>query len=302
MEIQTYKKTKVAPPPRETGMIKTVIGTETVLQFRATDSLGERKTWPVISFGKNGPFPRWRLFQHDPDLPKGRDLALDLIRTHRDRTIIQGLDHNSHPKSNDSSIGLGALYWEFQYGTKDTWGDLTKEQLYEFAYKCLEDALNDYQNRHEMRLLLKQINLSSVANVEDPLPHLPKPPRLTHFGPQAGVAAWPKMPPLMKGAPRYYFGQRYQRPYMAIRERGHNKASVTDWLITRMRHHMKGTMGRPGVVSRSRDLRDKSPPAAAAPANSAERDHSKRYTAKKEGLKTGGTNKELGGKASHVCE
>ncbi|KAJ5552125.1 hypothetical protein N7494_001503 [Penicillium frequentans] len=298
-EIQKYKGIKEVPPQRERGMVTTIIDGKSVIQFRATDSLGKRKAWPVISLGKEGPFPRWRLFQHVPDLPKGRDLALDLIRTHRERTIIRGLDHNSHPKSNDSSIGLGTLYWDFQAGTKDTWGGLTKNELYEFAYKCLEDALNDYQSRTEIRLLLKQVKLSVVANVEDPLPPLPEPPKVTHFGPEAG-AAWPKMPPLMVGAPQSYFGNRYWRPSMAIRD-GQSKAKSTDLLITRMRHHTKGTLGAPGVVSRSRDLRDKTPDPPAAP-SSGEKDYKKLPMGRKSALKAGGTRKELGGKAAQVCE
>lgn len=298
-EIQKYKKFKEVPPRRERGMITTIIDGKSVMQFRATDSLGKRQAWPVISLGKEGPFPRWRLFQHEPDLPKGRDLALDLIRTHRERTIIRGLDHNSHPKSNDSSIGLGTLYWDFQAGTKDTWSGLTKKELYEFAYKCLEDALNDYQSRTEIRLLLKQMKSSVVANVEDPLPPLPGPPKVTHFGPEAG-AAWPKMPPLMEGAPQPYFGNRYWRPSMAIRD-GQNKAKSTELLISRMRHHMKGTLGPPGVMSRSRDSRDKTPDSPVA-SSSGEKDYKKLPTGRKSALKAGGTRKELGGKAAQVGE
>lgn len=298
-EIQVHQQAKETPPERERGMIKTIIGGKSIIQFRTTNSLGERKSWPVISLGKEGPCPRWRLFQHEADLPNGKDLALDLIRTHRDRTIIRGLDHNSHPKSNDSSIGLGALYWDFQAGTEDTWDGLTRKELYEFAYKCLEDALNDYQSRTEIRLLLKQINLSVVANVEDPLPPLPEPPKVTHLGPEAG-AAWLKMPPRMEGVPRPYFGNRYWRPSMTVRE-GHSKAKNTDWLIARMRHHMKGTLGRPGVMSRSRHPRNKTPDPPVA-LNSGEKDYRKLPTGVKSALKAGGTRKELGGRAAPVGE
>ncbi|KAJ5986063.1 hypothetical protein N7451_010428 [Penicillium sp. IBT 35674x] len=289
--FQKYKKVKETPPQREKGMITTVIDGKRVMQFRATDSLGKRKTWPVISLGKEGPFPRWRLFQRVPDLPIGRDLALDLIRTHRDKTIIHAIEQNGHPKSNDPSIGLGALYWDFQAGTKDTWGGLTKKELYEFAYKCLDDALSDYQSRTEIRLLLKQIDLSVVANVEDPLPPLPKPPKVTHFGAEAG-AAWPNMPPLVEGAPQPYFGNRYWRPRMAVRD-GQSKAKSTNWSITRMRHHMKGTLGRPGVTSRSRDPRDKTPDPPAAP-NSGRKDYKKLPTGRNSALKAGGYEKTAG--------
>ncbi|KAJ5933318.1 hypothetical protein N7454_005647 [Penicillium verhagenii] len=289
-QVQDYQAPRKGPrkaaqaPPGQCGhiargMIKARVGTNpprNVMQFHATDSLGKRAIpWPVISFGPDGPMPRWRLWEHQPDLPLGRDLALDLIRTHRDRTVIRGLNHNSHPRSNDSSIGLGALYWDFEAGPENTWTGLTREELYEFAYKCLEDALNDYISRHEFRLAIKSANLRSIANVEDPLPPIPKPPAVTHFGPGAGVTAWPRTPPLMEGTPNYYFGNRFSRPSMAV-NMGQSAGTRTDFLVSRMRHHLKGTLGQAGTTDPSRDPRDETPPPPVNPPSASARDFQKR--------------------------
>ncbi|KAJ5751653.1 hypothetical protein N7520_008570 [Penicillium odoratum] len=254
------ENTKKEPPPPRREMIKTPSAadpTPNVYQFHASKSLGEGN-WPVISLGQQGPLPRWRLWLHKPDLPLGKDLQLDLIRTHQNRTVIRGLNHDSKPKSNDPTIGLGALHWEFEPGPAAGWGGLSGEQLYEYAYKCLEDALNDYTSRHQIREVLRRANLPAIAHVEDPLSPLPSPPAVTHFGPEAGVARWPKIPAPISGEIKTFFGNRYWRPSMAVRP-GKRGRSNMDFLVTRMRRHLRGTLSPPGVTSHSLDPVDSAP-------------------------------------------
>ncbi|KAJ5629044.1 hypothetical protein N7490_011272 [Penicillium lividum] len=266
------ENTKREPPPPRRGMSKTPSAadpTQNIYQFHASKSLGEGNR-PVISLGHQGPLPRWRLRLHEPDLPLGKDLHLDLIRTHQNKMIIPGLNHNSQPKYNDSTIDLGALYWEFEPGPAAGWVGLSGEQLYEYAYKCLEDALNDHASRHQIRQVLQRANLPAIAHVEDPLPPLPPPPAVTHFGPGAGVAGWPKIPAPISGEVNTYFGNRYWCPSIAVRP-GKRGQSNTDFLVTRKRHHLRGKSGPPGVTSGSLDPVDAAPaPPAPGPDNTAD--------------------------------
>ncbi|KAJ5735206.1 uncharacterized protein N7483_000331 [Penicillium malachiteum] len=237
---------------RPRGLTKSFVGNDEqkeILKFHATNNLGLRD-WPEISLGQSGPMPRWRLREVEEDPKDGRDLHKDLIRTHRKRTHIRNVDQDDHPRSGDSSVGLGTLCWIFEPGPSTLWKGLTQEQLYEFAYLCLLDALNDFRSRDFIRATIKRAKLKSIRNVEDPLPPPPPPPRVTYFGPRAGVAEWPKIPPQIKGDLDHYYGIRSARPSLAVRE-GSNIPSQprTYYDVDMMRHHMKGTLRGPGEIS-----------------------------------------------------
>ncbi|KAJ6020687.1 hypothetical protein N7540_006191 [Penicillium herquei] len=238
---------------RPRGLTKSFIGNEKqkeVLKFHATNSLGPRD-WPEIALGQSGPMPRWRLREVEEDPQDGRDLHMDLIRTHKKRTQIQHVNQDDHPRSGDPSVGLGTLCWIFEPGPSTLWKGLTQEQLYEFAYLCLMDALNDFRSRDIIRATIKRAKLRSIRNVEDPLPPPPPPPRVTYFGPRAGVAEWPKIPPQIKGDLDHYYGIRYNhqyyRPSLGVRE-GSNNHPKTYYDVDIMRHHMKGTLKNPGEI------------------------------------------------------
>ncbi|KAJ5608966.1 hypothetical protein N7528_009533 [Penicillium herquei] len=239
---------------RPRGLTKSFIGNDEwkeVLKFHATDSLGPGD-WPEIYFGQSGPMPRWRLREVAEDPPNGRDLHKDLIRTHKKRTHIRNVDQDDHPKSGNSSVGLGTLCWIFEPGPSTLWKGLSQEQLYEFAYLGLVDALNDFRSRDMIRATIKRAKLESIFNVEDPLPPPPPPPSVTYFGPRAGVAEWPKVPLQMKGRFDYHYAHRYFRPSMAVRE-GSNTLPKTYSKTDQMRFHMKGTLRNAGDVCDSFD-------------------------------------------------
>ncbi|KAJ5709513.1 hypothetical protein N7493_010847 [Penicillium malachiteum] len=246
---------------RPRGLTKSFVGNEEqkeVLKFHATDSLGPGD-WPEISLGQSGPMPRWRLREVEEDPPHGRDLHKDLIRTHKKRTHIRNVDQDDHPKSGDSSVGLGTLCWIFEPGPSALWKGLSQEQLYEFAYLCLLDALNDFRSRDIIRATIKRAKLESICNVEDPLPPPPPPPSVTYFGPRAGVAEWPKILPQIKGGFDYHYAQRYFRPSLAVRE-GSNTLPQTYIKTDMMRYHMKGTLRNPEDVCDSLDPTGSLPP------------------------------------------
>ncbi|KAJ5266822.1 hypothetical protein N7478_009630 [Penicillium angulare] len=235
--------------------------TETVT-FQPTTSLGPG-CWPEIRFGEHGPMPRWTLKESKQDIRNGRDLSIDLIRTHKDRTNIIGVDQYAHPPSGDWKIGLGTLEWKFEPGPPVKWKGLTEAQLYEFAYLCLMDALGDYRSRETIRSKIREMRFRSVRNVQDPLPPPPAPPKVTHFGPNPGITEWPKMPPPVHGAYTRFFND-YWRPTMGLHtdyNRGLLRvkpdpggASDNHFLTSRMFHHLKGTLGpEPAKISESRD-------------------------------------------------
>ncbi|KAJ5094423.1 hypothetical protein N7456_010284 [Penicillium angulare] len=237
------------------------IKTETLV-FQPTTSIGPRD-WPEIRFGEHGAMPRWTLKESKRGIPNGRDLYIDLIQTHRDRTNIIGVDKYTHPYSGDWKNGLGTLEWKFEPGPSVKWKGLTEAQLYEYAYLCLMDALRDYQSRETIRSKIREKRFRSVRNVQDPLPPPPAPPKVTHFGANPGITEWPKMPPPVHGAYTRFFND-YWRPTMGIHTRpggglrveatGPEGASDDHFLTARMFHHLKGTLGPvPGKISESHD-------------------------------------------------
>ncbi|KAJ5574145.1 uncharacterized protein N7459_008572 [Penicillium hispanicum] len=180
-------------------------------------SLGSR-VWPSIWYGDDAPQPRWRVVPDDTDPETGRDLAPDLIKTRIAETIISGVFPNGHPRSYDSSLGLGGLVWAFDSGPETGWNGLNEEQLYEYAFRCLEEVLKDPTCREQFRIAIRRGNyLEAISNVEDPLPPLPATPDTNHFGQASGLENI-KGDGTKIGEVTYYFPRSYKRPFMTITE------------------------------------------------------------------------------------
>ena len=204
-------------------------------------SLGDR-VWPRIGYGDDTSMPRWRVTPDNVDPATGRDLAPFLIRTRPAETIIRGLAPDAHPRSHDSTLGLGGLVWTFDSGIETGWNGLDAEQLYEYAFRCLEEALKDPTCREQFRIAIRNGSyLESISNVEDPLPPLPPSPKTNHFGRGYGLQAIEHSGADVNGV-KYHFPKDYKRPYMTM------KAPSKHPLTSRMFHHQKGTMG-PAVDS-----------------------------------------------------
>lgn len=219
--------------------------------FTPTNKLGERD-WPQISFGYDGPLPRWVIQESDQPVDL-RDLSLDLIRTHEMRTHIRKVLKGDRVISGAADLGLGALEWKFEPGSSKLRKGLSKEQLYEYAYICLLNALNDFSTRDMFREAIARAKLKSIRYVEDPLPRPPPPPKVTHFGKHAGTGQWTSMPAKIHHAAKPHFGDKYQRPSMALPPVYDPVAGLKgDYLLSRMMHHEKGTR-RPGEISGSFD-------------------------------------------------
>jgi hypothetical protein len=138
---------------------------------------------PPISFGENAPVPRWR-FASDPTKPaQGKDLEKDLVRTVAGKSVIDGVASGSHPRSFDSSIGLGGLKWVFDPGLPANTSNLLHgEKLYEMAHNYLTDALQNPISRTQMRREIANGPLwPKVCNVEDPLPPPPERPKTNFY-------------------------------------------------------------------------------------------------------------------------
>lgn len=144
-----------------------------------------RHNMPPISFGENAPVPRWRFASDTTKPAQGKDLEKDLIRTVAGKSIIDGVASGSHPRSFDSSIGLGGLKWVFDAGLLANPPNLLHgEKLYEVAYDCLTEALQNPISRMQMKREIANGPLwPKVCNVEDPLPPPPKRPN-TNFYPE----------------------------------------------------------------------------------------------------------------------
>lgn len=211
--------------------------TKFIYQFAYPERLGPflEPITPPISFGDDAPVPRWRLALDPTDSAEGKDLETDLIRTFPDKTIIDGVAPGSHPRSFDSSIGLGGLQWIFDPGLAATHlSSINGDMLYEVAWVCLTDALRNPISRKQINIEIANGPLwPKVCNVEDPLPPPPERPK-TNIIPQ------PETPKVIR-KPAF---QNYDRPSLNAKAKGsgpdpEGKTSLND----RIFHHQKGTDG-----------------------------------------------------------
>lgn len=192
---------------------------------------------PIISFGDNAPVPRWRLASDPTDPALGRDLEKDLIRTVAGKTIIHGVAPDSHPKSFDSSIGLGGLQWVFDPGLLvNHHNQLHGEPLYEMAYYCLIEALKNQISRTQMRReIANGPPWPEVCNVEDPLPPPPERPK-TNF--------WTRHLNISNEAETRSDNKTYMRPRIDARsKRSIPVQASTPTYSDRLWYHEKGTQG-----------------------------------------------------------
>lgn len=128
---------------------------------------------PRIFYGQDAPYPRWRTLLDVQ--PPGKDVEKDLIRTHAGRTIIPGVAPNTYPRAHDPNVGLAGLKWVFDPGPPTVWGSLTGQQLHTHAHNCLSEALEGPQIRQQLRDALRNEQYATlIANVEDPLPPMPR--------------------------------------------------------------------------------------------------------------------------------
>lgn len=127
---------------------------------------------PKVYYGQDAPYPRWRTLLDER--PLGKSVEKDLIRTHPGKTIIPGVAPNSHPRTFDFTIGLGALHWVFDPGSPSLWGDLTGQELHTHAHECLAEALTCPLTRKKLRDTMHNEQCADhIANVFDPIPPLP---------------------------------------------------------------------------------------------------------------------------------
>jgi hypothetical protein len=106
---------------------------------------------PAISFGDDAPMPRWRMQR------------------------VQLL-----------APGNPALRWMFDAGPKFARYGWTDDIIYEYAYRWLEDALDNPSSRRHVRC--KVLDATTVADNEISLPIPPPAPNTTYF--QSWSGAW----------------------------------------------------------------------------------------------------------------
>ena len=143
---------------------------------------------PAVQFGEHAKAPRWLVEPVSP-LSQKNDLRLQ------------------PPQSSEKMATLG---WKFDPGPSSQWKDLNADQLAGYAYKYLENALEDPIFRDHLRLAITTGSYAElVANVEDPLPALPPAPTTDHFGPPLSS------PNIFHDKTYFYFN--YERPSVTMR-------------------------------------------------------------------------------------
>ena len=149
--------------------------------------------------------PRWRA---SPRLSDPRHPA-QTLRARADHLSTEGLPllRLQPPQSSEKMATLG---WKFDPGPSSQWKDLNADQLAGYAYKYLENALEDPIFRDHLRLAITTGSyVELVANVEDPLPALPPAPTTDHFGPPLSS------PNIFHDKTYFYFN--YERPSVTMR-------------------------------------------------------------------------------------
>ena len=149
---------------------------------------------PEVQFGEHAKAPRWLVEPVSP-LSQKNDLRLQ------------------PPQSSEKMATLG---WKFDPGPSSQWKDLNADQLAGYAYKYLENALEDPIFRDHLRLAITTGSYAElVANVEDPLPALPPAPTTDHFGPPLSS------PNIFHDKTYFYFN--YERPSVTMRPGMYNR-------------------------------------------------------------------------------
>lgn len=203
------------PPPAVTGEelglqhVEDPYTSQTSVAPLPTSSNLGRLPWPQISFGDRAPQPRWLV-----------------------------------TKENRAG-GRWTLVWTFDAGASSGWNQLNQDQLYEYAYKCLEDALDDPMSREQLRLTVTSTGpvAGSVSHIQDPLPPLPPVPQTTYLDLQPGLHEIMEAPTKLEHA-TYYFPN-YDRPSMAVRPGLYTRPSNLHVMAAKMFRHVKGSLVPP---------------------------------------------------------
>ncbi|KAJ5601855.1 hypothetical protein N7510_011389 [Penicillium lagena] len=194
--------------------------------------------WPKVGFGEEAPYPRW-LVAKNPE----NGGSSGFFET---RSPPQKLSPVASSSTSETKIGGGlcSLVWVFDAGPSSGWNKLDEDQLYEYAYKCLEDALSHPSSREHFRFAVTNLFPTSITNVSDSLPLMPTAPKTCYLGTQPGLHAIIEAPTNLDQA-TYYFAK-YSRPVMAVsltRPGLHASESHLQTMATKIFYNMKGTLG-----------------------------------------------------------
>lgn len=162
------------------------------LQFPPAKTLGQHD-WPKISFGELAPKPRWRVCPATTD-PKAfdNDTTQDLIQKAKGKWELKGVRPTDSPKfdpkihkpplSYDANVGLGAFDWTFEEGDASAWNGLNRDQLHEYAFRCLWEAIQCAPYLRQIEDDVRRgFYRDAVKHTLVRIPPLPKPPKEGNF-------------------------------------------------------------------------------------------------------------------------
>lgn len=193
--------------------------------------------WPKVGFGDEAPYPRWLVTKNPEDSGSSGLLETQLLP--------KKLFPVASSSSAETKLGgaLRGLVWVFEAGPSSGWNKLDEDQLYEYAYKCLEDALSHPISRELFRFAVTNLFPTFTTNVSDSLPLMPTAPKTCYLGTQPGLHGIIEAPTNL-GQATYYFAK-YSRPVMAVslaRPGPHARDSHLQIMATKMFHNMKETL------------------------------------------------------------
>lgn len=226
---------------------------ETYIVFPPATSWGDRD-WPKICMGNGAPEPRWRVCRVETEPSHSTiDLSPELVRTATGKWDLNGVrpgnnaafDAQTHnpPQAYDQNVGLGGLCWKFDEGKESDWKGLNRDQLHEYAFRCLQES----SLRPICRAQIEEDILCSplcelVTNTAPAFPPLPKTPKEGNFVDLENNAVEQSN---AQGGLWNFGGRVYNRNHPAFRRRAKGKTlnhrdRVYKRDRTALRRHAKG--------------------------------------------------------------
>lgn len=197
------------------------------LQFPPAKTLGQRD-WPTISYGELAPKPRWRVCPATTDPTEfDQDNTRDLVKKVTGKWEIKGVrptddprfDKTTHkpPLSHDHEAGLGALIWTFEDGDASAWNGLNRDQLYEYAFRCLWETIQCAPYARQIANNIRRgFYRDAVKHTAIPVPPLSKTPKEGNF-PELEINVIHDVAPPTTQATWDFASNPYERDALAIR-------------------------------------------------------------------------------------
>ncbi|OGE53298.1 hypothetical protein PENARI_c008G11377 [Penicillium arizonense] len=200
---------------------------------------------PDIYFGNMAPTPRWYVMpERGPPRP-----SQPSSNGNSKRSSVA----STSSSSSTSTPKIQSWIWVFEAGEFGSWKRLEYDQLYEYAYLCLYQALQDPSQQERIRHAVHGPFNGPMQPPHQLLPSLPGRPLTGYFVLDQKWTSILEKPPGLRDS--FYYFPDYKRPTLAVRPdpTGHNTAN-THVIPRTMFNLMHKSLSRKPAVSREQSV------------------------------------------------